>query len=111
MGNEVMLNVNHHIRRELTPNFVFQLIFSGQNLTRIPVWKNQNNEWNYNSITYMDLSCNQISNLNGLNNYPNLETLILDCNYIRDVCDIPLYPYLTTLSLNKNKVSVFTFFS
>ena len=59
----------------------------------------------------MDLSCNQISNLNGLNNYPNLETLILDSNYIRDVCDIPLYPYLTTLSLNKNKVSVFTFFS
>ena len=80
---------------------------SGQSLANIPC---QVGHWGQSlvgtcCITYMDLSYNKISSLDGLEHYKFLETLILDSNLIGDSIEIPVCPSLTTLSLNKNLVS------
>ncbi|XP_053201570.1 leucine-rich melanocyte differentiation-associated protein-like [Panonychus citri] len=52
----------------------------------------------------LNLSCNCLHTLSGLDRFINLEELILDNNDLDDSVNFPYNNRLTTLSLNKNKL-------
>lgn len=61
---------------------------------------------NAHLIKYLDLSYNQLKNIDGVRKFVGLRDLILDNNNIADhELRLPLLPFLTTLSLNKNRLS------
>ena len=57
------------------------------------------------SITGLDLSHNQISDLDFLSHLPSLQTLILDHNQLRSHLRLPVLPSLTTFWANHNDVA------
>ena len=57
----------------------------------------------------LDLSCNHIASLDGLQHFTELEELILDNNYLDDGSSFCVCPAVHTLSLNKNKVRIRVF--
>lgn len=51
----------------------------------------------------LDLSCNSLQSLSGLDRFTTIEELILDNNELDDNVDFPCNLRLNTLSINKNK--------
>lgn len=76
---------------------------SGQKLRKLPLPSELDYPNAGEKISFMDVSYNKITCLDGLEFYPALETLILDCNQVGDV-DFPYCPSMTSLSINKNQV-------
>lgn len=63
-------------------------------------------EENLNSLTYLDASGKNISDINGLELIPNLTSLILDNNNLSDISQIPKSLLsLQNLSINNNSIT------
>lgn len=78
-----------------------KLFFVGQDCLIIPSFLYERYG---QKVTFLDLSFNCLTSLQGIQYFPNIEELILDNNSIVDSVMFPMLPKLHTLSMNKNKI-------